>query len=117
MTCLVKKQPRAIQVTAMQRQYVYPPSVHSASTSKHLSVHDNWCMLRSSSIYSPRLHLVPRLTDQQPASLCGSTPARVRVLIAPPTPTFWPVKRRPHPRKCESCRHHKFHLHRQQQQL
>ncbi|KAL3222378.1 hypothetical protein MRX96_050018 [Rhipicephalus microplus] len=33
-------------------------------------------MLRSSSIYSPRLHSVPRLTDQQPASLCGSTPAR-----------------------------------------
>ncbi|KAL3182588.1 hypothetical protein MRX96_034513 [Rhipicephalus microplus] len=33
-------------------------------------------MLRSSSIYSPRLHSVLRLTDQQPASLCGSTPAR-----------------------------------------
>ncbi|KAL3183278.1 hypothetical protein MRX96_000259 [Rhipicephalus microplus] len=54
-------------------------------------------MLRSSSIYSPRLHSVPRLTDQQPASLCGSTPARVRVPNAPPTPTFWPVKRRPPP--------------------
>ncbi|KAL3186366.1 hypothetical protein MRX96_028084 [Rhipicephalus microplus] len=39
--------------------------------------HPRKCMLRSSSIYSPRLHSVPRLTDQQPASLSGSTPARV----------------------------------------
>ncbi|KAL3183280.1 hypothetical protein MRX96_000261 [Rhipicephalus microplus] len=45
-------------------------------------------MLRSSSIYSPRLHSVPRLTDQQPVSLCGSTPARVRVPNAPPNPNI-----------------------------